>query len=142
MEKQLSEINSQLKLKTFEAERLNASMLEMSNLIQQLKSENEMLRKKNDVLTNGYHQTKSESEARIKELETKLQFAEKELKTFEYLKSHTDDLNNIEKIQQLQKENAKLKADLELLLYQQDDISKLKNLLTQIKSKKTGVVLD
>ncbi len=90
MEKQLTELRSQVKLKAFENERLSVSSLELNNNVKALKTECDVMRQKLDVLKTGYYNLQTETGKRIAELETELQACKNELGGYKDLEKELD----------------------------------------------------
>ena len=90
LENKIQELQSQIKLKAFEMERLTITYEENSTNLKQCNIVIDQLRKKVEVLTTEYYTLQGERDKRIAELETKLSEMNEKLETYEALEKDLD----------------------------------------------------
>lgn len=90
VEGQLSELRSQLKLKTFENERTSAMNVELSNNYNSCKQEVQMLSRKLDITKTAFYTLQAETGKRIAEIETRNESMERELQNYRTLEDELD----------------------------------------------------
>jgi chromosome segregation ATPase len=90
MEKQMSELRSQLNVKAFEVERYEVSNLEINQNLSQCKEECNVLRKKVEVLKSEYYSLQTLNNKKIIDLEAKANITEQQLNQYKQLEKEID----------------------------------------------------